>query len=154
MYETVTKKVEIFSITVASTAVEGFSFEVLCINAEKPILTYLPNPRIEQLKQRYPRLRRLQISDDGSSERQLPVHITIGAGDYQRIRSAEQPIARKNADIDPGAEFIMLEWMILGRQILESSNVEKGFVARSSKSDFEKLCSLEVLGLTDEGNNV
>ena len=48
----------------------------------------------------------------------------------------------------------MLEWMILGRQILESSNVEKGFVARSSKSDFEKLCSLEVLGLTDEGNNV
>ena len=127
MHGTVTRKVEIYSITIALTAVERFSFDVRCINAEKPILTYLPNPKIKQLKKRYPRLRRLQISDDGSNERQLPVHIILGAGDYQRIRSTEQPIVGKNPDTDPGVEFTMLGWMILGKQIIESSNVEKGF---------------------------
>ena len=74
MYLTMTRKVEINSITIASAAVEWFLLEMHCIKAEKPIITYLSNPRIKQLKQKYPRLRRLQISDDGSNERQLDGH--------------------------------------------------------------------------------
>ena len=153
MYGTVTRNVEIYRVNIASTAVEGFSLDVNCINAEKTVLTYLPNPRIEQLKQRYARLRRLHFGDESASERQLPIHIILGAGDYQRIRSTEQPIVGENPDTDPGAEFTMMGWTMLGRQGNDLSCAEKGFFARSSQSEFEKLCSLDVLGLTDKGTS-
>ena len=42
--------------------------------------------------------------------------------------------------------------MMFGRQALKSSEVEKGFLVRSSQSEFEKLCSFEVLGLTDQSD--
>ena len=152
MFGTVTKHVEIYRVSIFSNAVEGFSFDVDCINAEKPKLMYLPNPRNEQLKQRYPQLRRLQFSDKGASESQLPVHIILGAGDYQRIHSSEQPTVGQDPVTDPGAEFTMLGWMMFGRQALKSSEVKKGFFVRSSQSEFEKLCSLEVLGPTDQSD--
>ena len=77
MYGTVTRKVEIYSITIVSKAVEGFSLDVRCINSEKPILTYLRNSRIVQLKQRakVPKTKKTAESDDGSNEPQLPLHI-------------------------------------------------------------------------------
>ena len=80
------------------------------------------------------------------------MHIILGAADYQRIRSTEKPIFGSNPDTDPGAEFTMMGWMMFGRQALESSVVEKGFFVQSSQNDFEKLCSLEVLGLTNHSN--
>ena len=85
MYGTVTRKVEIYSITIVLTAVEGLSFDVRCINSEKPILTYLRNSRIAQLKQRtkVPKTEKTAGSDGRSDERQLPQHIILGAGDYQ-----------------------------------------------------------------------
>ena len=47
MYGTITRRVEIYEIKIKSTAVEGFSFIVNCINAEKGVLTCLPNPRVK-----------------------------------------------------------------------------------------------------------
>ena len=70
---------------------DGFNFVVDCINAEKDVLTSLPNPRIKDLKRKYPRLRKLQLSDEDEMADQLPVHIIVGAADYQRIRSTEPP---------------------------------------------------------------
>ena len=79
MFGTATKRVEIHRISIFLNAVEGFSFVIDCINAEKPVLTYLPNPGIEQLKQRYPRLRRLQFSDEGAPESHLTSTHHIGS---------------------------------------------------------------------------
>ena len=149
MYGTVTRRVEIYGIKIESTAVEGFSLEVNCINAEKGILTYLPNPRIKDLKQRFFRLRRLEIGDEEAAEQQLPVHIILGAADYQRIRTTEQPVLGSNRDTDPGAEFTLLGWMLFGRQMSHLQSVEKGFLAKTSQQEFDKLCSLEALGLVD-----
>ena len=59
----------------------------------------------------------------------------------------------ENPDTDPGAEFTVMGWMMLGRQGNDLSFVEKGFFAQSSQSDFEKLCNLDTLGLTDKGNS-
>ena len=50
MYGTVEKLVEIYKVRVESNAIEGFELELRCINAEKPVLTHLPNPRISELK--------------------------------------------------------------------------------------------------------
>lgn len=149
MYGTVTKRVELHSVNIQSTAIEGFNLDVQCINAEKDILTFLPNPRIKELKRRYPRLRKLPLSDEETLTDNIPVHIILAAADYQRIRSTEQPILGKNPDADPGAEFTMLGWILYGRLMSDSHSVEKEFFLNSSQSEFERLCSLDVLGLVD-----
>ena len=45
MYGTVDKRVEIYKVNVESNVIEGFGLELHCINAEKPVLTHLPNPK-------------------------------------------------------------------------------------------------------------
>ena len=50
MYGTVDKQVEIYKVHVESSVIEDFVMELECINAEKPVLTYLPNPKIPNLK--------------------------------------------------------------------------------------------------------
>ena len=90
MYETITRRVDIYSLNIESAVADGFTFVVNCINAEKDVLTSLPNPRIKDLKRKYPRLRKLQLSDEEGSADKLPVHIILGAADYQRIQQNHQ----------------------------------------------------------------
>ena len=147
MYGTVTRRVDIYSLNIESAIVDGFTFVVNCINAEKDVSTSLPNPRIKDLKREYPRLRKLQLSDEEESADQLPVHIILGAADYQRIPSTEPPILGNNPDTDPGAEFTMLGWILYGRLISDGGGEEKEFLLTSSRSEFERLCPMDVLGL-------
>ena len=79
MYGTI---VEVYSVTVHSLAVEGFSIDVECINAEKHVLTYLPNPNIKALKKQCGRFRRLTFSEEVTRSDTLPVHIILGTADY------------------------------------------------------------------------
>jgi len=57
MFGTTRRNVEVYNVKIESLAVEGFSFDVECINAEKNVLTSLPNPNIHNLKKQYARLR-------------------------------------------------------------------------------------------------
>lgn len=51
---------------------------------------------------------------------------------------------------DPGAEFTMLGWTVYGRRpVTESVTAEKQFLLTNGQEEFEKLCSLDVLGLKD-----
>lgn len=153
MFGTMRKNVEIYSITIQSMAIEGFSFDVKCINAEKDVLTYLPNPKIVDLKKKFHRLRRLRFSEEGTKSKLLPVHVILGAADYQRIRTTEPLILGTNPDQDPGAEFTKLGWTIYGRQMASESQTEKQFFLQSSQDQFEKLCSLDVLGIADANSD-
>jgi len=76
--------VEVY-VTSHSLAVEGFSFEVECVNAEKDILSYLPNPNIPAWKKQYGRLRRLNLSEEDIRNDSMPVHVILGAAGYQRL---------------------------------------------------------------------
>ena len=105
MFGTMEKDVEIYNVKIESKAVEGVSLDVKCINAEKDVLTYLPNPNVGKLKQGFPRLRRLLFSEEETKGEMMPVHIIFGAADCQRIRTTEQPVLGNNLDKDPGAEF-------------------------------------------------
>lgn len=62
MFGTTRRNVEVYSVTIESLAVEGFSLEVECINAEKDVLTHLPNPRIKALRAIFPENRKSQIA--------------------------------------------------------------------------------------------
>ena len=102
--------VEVCNVTIQSLAVEGFSFQAECFNAEKDELTYLPNPNILALKKQYSLLRRVNFGEEDIINDSMRVHIILGAADYQRIRTTEPLIMGAKPDKDPGAEFTMVEW--------------------------------------------
>ena len=82
------------------------------INAEKPVLTHLPNPQIADQKSKKPRIKRLAFSEETATQDRLPVHIIFGAADVQRIKTTEPAVLGPNPDTDPGAEFTMLGWVL------------------------------------------
>ena len=67
MYGTVGKQVEIYKVHLKSDAIDYFEMELQCINVEKPILTYLPTPRIPELKLRNSHIRRPLFSDEAAT---------------------------------------------------------------------------------------
>ena len=136
-------------MTIQSLAVEGFALNVECINAEKETLTCLPNPNVQSLKRKHGRLRRLTFSEGETKDDSIPVHIILGAADYQRIRTTEPLILGANPDKDPGAESTMFGWTVFGRQLVTECGPEKQFLLKTGPEEFEKLCSLDVLGLSD-----
>ena len=79
----------------------------------------------------------------------MPVHIILGAADYQRIRTTEPPVLGNNPDKDPGAEFTKLGWTMYGQHAGSECQVEKQFFLQSTTDEFTKLCNLDVLGVTD-----
>eukprot|EP00794_Sanderia_malayensis_P001857 gene1857-2095_t len=150
MYGPVTRRVEIYKVKITSDVVEDFEMELTCINGEKEILTVLPNPRSKALKKKYDRFRCLSFSDEGAMEDMLPVHLILGTSDFQRIRVTEPLVLGPNPDRDPGAEITMLGWTLSEKTVSGEVGTEKGFFANSTKDEFKQLCSLEVLGLSDE----
>ena len=148
MYGALNKIVEIYQVILSSLVVDGFEIAVECINAEKDVLTFLPNPNISELKKNHPRLRRLAFCEEKTTSDIMPVHIMLGVGDYQRIRTSEHPMLGHNFDRDPGAEFTMLGWTVFGGTP-ESDKPEKQFLLQTGQEEFEKLCSLDVLGLAE-----
>ncbi|XP_065673915.1 uncharacterized protein LOC136090867 [Hydra vulgaris] len=149
LYGTVDKRVEIYKVTLESTTIPEFSIKVECANAEKETLTFLPNPMIKDVKKHFAKLRRLKFSDDEGSDELQPVHIILGAADYQRIKTTEPVVLGKNPDKDPGAELTMLGWTLSGRRTQFSSGIERSFLLNTGRDEFEQMCSLEVLGLSD-----
>ena len=150
MYGTVNRAVEIYKVNVESNVIEGFGIELHCINAEKPVLTHLPNPRIAELKKANHPIKRLNFSEEVVTHPNLPVHVILGAADIQRIKTTEPAILGKNPNTDPGAEFTMLGWTITGKSMLSGTETEKSFFLKSGQDEFKQMCSQEVLGLTDE----
>ncbi len=114
MYGTVDKVVEIYEVTLESLAVSGYEIKIECINAEKEILTTLPNPRIADLKQRNPRLKEVSLCEEKTTSECMPVHVMLGVSDFQRIRTSGTLILGTNPDLDAGAEFTMLGWTVFG----------------------------------------
>lgn len=112
-----------------------------CINAEKPALTYLPNPRIPKVKLKNHHVRRLVFSEEVPTAKKLPENVILGAADIQRIKSPEPG---RNPDTGPGAEFAMLGWVTPGRSISPNAEAEKGFYL-----DFgRRICANVFLGNT------
>ena len=118
-------------------------------NTEKEILTYLPNPKIDDLKRRYACLRRLNFSDEHTKEDRIPIHIILGSADCQRIKTAEPCILGSNPDRDPGAQLTMLGWIIAGKTTGSGLETGKHLSLNSSQDEFERICSLETLGISD-----
>ena len=107
MYGSVDKRVEIYNVHIESNVIDSFGRELQCVNAEKPVLTYPPKPKISELKQQNHRIRRLKFSEEQATAEKLTIHIILGAADIQRIKSTEPPVLGLNPDTDRVHHFGM-----------------------------------------------
>ena len=96
----------------------------------------------------------MKFSDEDAQEVRLPIHIILGAADYQRIKTTEPPLLGPNPDADPGAEFTMLGWTLTGKMVETSTETEKILMMQSCQDEFERTCSIEILGLSDTSKNL
>ena len=82
---------------------------------------------------------------DTDQKDDLPVHIIIGASKYTKIKTRTK--ARVGKTGEPIAEYTKFGWTIISPG--EEIEVKKIFFAKSSIADYERLCSLDILGLKD-----
>ena len=127
--------------------------DINCINGERDVLTYLPNPQIKLLKEKHKWLRRMKFCDEDRSVKQLPIHIIFRAAKYQNIWSTKPPICGDNPDIDLSIwEQInaVSVWIFYVRMVSIKDDSNKRTFAKSGQREFENLCSLDILVLIQQ----
>ena len=72
----------------------------------------------------------------------------FGVVSYQPNRTNELPVLGLNTNTDPVAEFTKLRWMLCGG-VARETQFEKQYFMNNEKSEFQKMCSRNVLGLED-----
>ena len=83
---TVTQTLLAYKIQLHST--DGkYSIDIKINKLDRPVLTTLTNPRITNLKRKYPHLSELQLDNEDEKD-QHPIHIILRAGDIAKIKSS------------------------------------------------------------------
>ncbi len=147
MLGSTTTSVEIYPATVKS--IDGqFTMEVELSKVHKPQLMEIDNPRYEELLSKYNHLKGVKV-DDLDDKPQLPVHVVLGVNEYANIKTTTAPRVGKSGQ--PIAERTRLGWVFMspGREDVTSPLL----LTRSVATDYEQLCSLDVLGLADKPEN-
>ena len=96
------------------------------------MLTTLTNPRITNLKRKYPHLSGLQFDNEDKND-QHPIHIILGAGDIAKIKSSGF-ISGKTGE--PVAEKILFGWTLIGDGLQPSKLM---YFTSTSQDDYKQL---------------
>ena len=121
-----------------------FELNARVTEINKRELLLLDNPRYADRIEGHSHLHGVQL-DDQSAEEHLPVHIILGANEYAQIRT-RTPL-RVGRRGEPVAELTRFGWSVMAPGV--ETDVLAGFLAVDAIQDYEKLCSLDVLGLAD-----
>ena len=143
MLGVVTKQVEIFQVQVSSTSGD-FCLNTEATKVDKNQLLSLENPRYEQCLAKYAHLKGIEMKDKDNKDI-LPVHLILGASDYAKIKTETAPSV--GALGEPIGDKTKLGWTIMsyGKEV----DLSPMFFAQTSNIDYDNLCKLDVLGLTD-----
>ncbi len=113
---------DIFHIEIKSTSGE-FSLEADVTKIDKHELLSLPNPRYEQILEKYQHLSGVVFNNKDSKE-QLPIHLILGVGKYAKIKtSSRQKVGVPGQGVELSQMFLTVE--------------------------YQELCRMDVLGLAD-----
>ena len=109
MLPTTTKTVDIFQVQISS--LDGrFIINTEVNKVEKLTLLPLPNPKYEELLNRYTHLKNVKLEDKDTKDF-LPIHLILGASDYAKIKTRSAP---KIGQIgEPIAELTTFGWTIM-----------------------------------------
>ena len=118
----------------------GFAINKL----EKEILLELPNPNYPEIQTSYNHLK--DIINHTETNKELPVHVILEAGDYTKIKNQER--ARVGQVGEPITESTKLGWVVIFPG--QETSVTKMLFPKTSVHDYENLCNLDVLGVKVE----
>lgn len=83
------------------------------------------------------------VIDDTDTKPELPIHVILGTSEYAKLKTKAAP--RVGNPGEPVAELTSFGWTIMSPGAV--TNLSSVFLTRSSSTDYEQLCSLNVLGL-------
>ena len=127
-------------------AVDGdFSMTTEITKLDKPVVTKVPNPDFVGVLRKYAHLKGVNIADMSQKE-QLPIHLILGAGDYNAAKLEEPQRVGKPGE--PTAEKTRFGWTLMAPGKGEDSG-KLYFAQTTAQEDLKSLYSLDVLGLTD-----
>lgn len=126
-----------------------FSMPVEVTRVDKGELLFLDNPKYREMIARYPHLSGV-VMNDLDTKCRLPVHLILGAGEYAKLKTESAPKIGEPGQ--PVAEVTKFGWIIMspGKEPLDLGNV---LLTQTSHVDYEELCRLDVLGLSDTPPN-
>ena len=122
---------------------DNFQLDVSVTKIDKRELLLLENPCYEKVLAEHSHLRRVHMDDDDRKS-QLPVHLILGANNFSKICSGERlRVGRRG---DPVAEFMRFGWVLMSPGA--ETDLSSVYLAVNSTADYERLCVLDVLGLS------
>ena len=143
-----TREVELATIDISS--MDGkFSMPVEVTKLDKGELLSLDNPNYQGMIAKYPHLSEVVMNDVDTKSR-LPVHVILGSGEYAKLKTDSGPKIGKPGE--PVAELTRFGWVIIspGKETLDLTNM---LLTQTLHLDYEELCRLDVLGLSDKPTN-
>ena len=144
MMSTTTTKIEMYKYEIKDVK-ETFSIKMDVSKVDRRELLTIPNPKYKEIIRSYPHLKGVVI-DDTDEKAELPIHMIIGASDFAKIKTPSKP--RIGNPGEPVAELTSLGWALISPG--HEADLSKVFLTKSSKAEYEQLCSLDVLGLRSE----
>ena len=144
MMSTTTTQIEMFKYEIKNEK-ETFSIKMDVSKVDRRELLTIPNPRYKEIIRSYPHLQGVVIHDT-DEKAELPIHMIIGASDFAKIKTPSKPRVGKPGE--PVAELTSLGWALISPG--NEADLSNIFLTKSSKVEYEQLCSLDVLGLKDE----
>ena len=148
MLHTTTKTIDIFQVQISS--LDGsFIINTEVNKVEKSTLLSLPNPKYEELLNRYSHLENVKLEDKDTKDL-LPMHLILSASDYAKIKTRSSPNIGQIGESIP--ELTTFGWTIMSSG--EENNLTSLYLTQSSAADYEQLCKLDVLGLQDTENEI
>ena len=147
MMSSTNAKIEIFNVTIENLK-KTFALQTEVNKVNRKVLINLPNPNYDTMKERYNHLRQVELNDNDTKP-ELPIHLILGASEYARIKTDNRPKIGKQGD--PVAEFTRFGWTIMcpGRE----ADITGTMLTQSTLHNYDRLCSLDVLGLQDMDND-
>ena len=138
-----TKTLQEFNVTMYALT-DNFQLDVSVTKIDKRELLLLENPRYDKVLAEHSHPRRVHM-DDNDEKSQLPVHLILGANDFTKIRTGERLRVGRRAD--PVAEFMRFGWALMSPGA--ETDLSSVYLAINSTADYERLCTLDILGLAD-----
>ena len=144
MMTTTSQKVEMYKVQISN--IKGsFSLPTTLSKVDKGVLLTVPNPRYTEMISRHQYLKGVTM-DDQDTKQELPVHVILGASEYAKLKTSSVPRVGKPGE--PIAELTYFGWTIMSPGA--ETNLSSVYLTRSSSTDYEQLCCLDVLGLEDK----
>ena len=141
-----TKKTVLEVYAAELKSIDGdFSMTTEITKLDKPVVTEAPNPDLVGIIGKYAHLKGVNIADVSKKE-QLPIHLVLGAGDYNAVKLEEPQRVGKPGE--PTAENTRFGWTLMAPGKGEDSS-KLYFAQTTAQEDLKSLYSLDVLGLMD-----